>query len=75
MTYAGQLDGLVLQTICDEPGPWKEEELLREFDSRTEAADALDRLIGRGLVMRIDGETMFASAAGRYAYAVYEETP
>jgi hypothetical protein len=75
MAYAGQLDGLVLQTICDEPGPWSEGELLREFDSRSHASDALRRLIGRGLVLEMAGEFIVASASGRYAHAMSEETP
>ena len=53
MTYAGQLDGMVLQIICNEPGPWDREELLREFDSRVHASDALRRLIARGLVLEV----------------------
>lgn len=73
--YAGQLDGLVLQMICDEPGPWKREELLREFESRTEADDALERLIARALVLEMDDGFVVASASGRYAHAVSEETP
>lgn len=75
MTYAGQLDGMVLQTICEEPGPWNRDELLREFDSRKEASDALRRLIGRGLVLGMDGGFVVASASGRYAHAMSEETP
>ena len=75
MAYAGQLDGLVLQTICEEPGPWKKEELMREFESRVDASDALRRLIGRGLVLTIGDDFVVASATGRYANAVSEETP
>jgi hypothetical protein len=74
MTYAGQLDGLILQTLCDEPGPWETEELLRDFDSRVHASDSLRRLIGRGLALKMEGGFVVASAAGRYANAISEES-
>jgi hypothetical protein len=71
--YAGQLDGMMLQVICDEPGPWNREELLREFSSRTEASDALGRLVSRGLVLKMESGFVVASAAGRYAHSMSEE--
>ncbi len=72
--YAGQLDGMVLQIVCDEPGPWKKDELVREFDSPVDASDSLRRLIGRGLVLEMGSGFVVASASGRYANAVSEET-
>lgn len=73
MTYAGQLDGLVLQTICNEPGPWKREELMREFDSCIDASDSLRRLLAGGLVLKMADDFVVASAVGRYANAISEE--
>ena len=72
MTYADHLDGLVLQALCDEPGPWNRDELLREFDSRVHASDSLRRLIVTGLVLEMDDDFVVASATGRYANAVSE---
>jgi hypothetical protein len=71
--YAEQLDRTVLQFVCNEPGPWSREELLREFDSRVEAADALGRLIARGLILEMEGGFVVASASGRYAHSMSEE--
>lgn len=63
----------MLQTVCDEPGPWKREELLREFDSPVHASDSLRRLIAGGLVLEMADDFVVASATGRYANAVSEE--
>lgn len=72
MTYAGDIDGLVLEAMCAEPGPWTGEELEREFGERVEVADALGRLIARGLVVSMEGGFLTATAAGRYANAIDE---
>ena len=70
MAYADQYDSLVLQVMCDEPGPWVREELEREFSDRVEAADALNRLRMRGLVIDMEGGLVMTTAAGRYAHAL-----
>jgi hypothetical protein len=70
MAYADQYDSLVLQVMCEEPGPWSREELEREFSDRTAAADALNRLRSRGLVLDMDGGFVLTSAAGRYSHAL-----
>lgn len=72
-TYASHHDALVLLTMCEEPGPWRKDELLREFSEPIEAADALDRLRERGLVMRMDDGLLVTTATGRYANKVAEE--
>jgi hypothetical protein len=73
MVYAGDIDGLVLQLMCDEPGPWTREEVVREFSEDMEAIDALARLVGRGLAVKVKGGFYAATAAGRYAHRVREE--
>jgi hypothetical protein len=74
MAYAGDIDGLVLMVMCDEPGPWTQEELRREFREGVEAADALGRLRRRGLVVELEGGFYVATAAGRYAHAMEESS-
>lgn len=73
MVYAGELDSLVLGTMCNEPGPWTQRELSREFGEGPQAVDALARLRARGLVAELDGGFYAATAAGRYAHQVREE--
>jgi hypothetical protein len=73
MTYAEQIDSLVLHTMCEEPGPWTKEELRREFDGNLDAEDALARLVARGLVVKLEGDFFAATASGRYAQEVRVE--
>jgi hypothetical protein len=75
MSYAEELDGLVLDTLCDEPGPWTRDEIKREFSGRIKAVDALNRLVARGLAVKLDGDFFAATAAGRYASRVAREAP
>jgi hypothetical protein len=70
MAYADQYDSLVLQTMCEEPGPWVRDELEREFSDRLGAAYALNRLRSHGLVLDMEGGFVVASAVGRYASAL-----
>ena len=75
MTYADEIDGAVLMTLCEEPGPWPMDELKREHVEGVRVEDAIGRLVRRGLVLRLDGGYVIASAAGRYAIAMGEEAP
>ncbi len=70
MPYAEAIDGSVLETLCAEPGPWARDELRREHGGSVDVDDALRRLIDRGLVLRMKGGFVIASAAGRYAHQV-----
>jgi hypothetical protein len=72
MTYAEELDSLVLRTLCEEPGPWTKEELRREFDGNLDAEDALARLVARGLAVKLEAGFFAATASGRYAHVVEE---
>lgn len=71
--YAEGIDSLVLQTLCDEPGPWVQSELEREFDEPRDVADAVGRLVRGGLAMRMEGGLVITTAAGRYAHQVETE--
>jgi hypothetical protein len=71
--YAEELDSLVLEALCDEPGPWTRDELLREFSGQIAAVDALTRLVVRGLAVKMEGDFYAATAAGRYAHVVETE--
>jgi hypothetical protein len=73
--YAEELDSLVLETMCREPGSWTKEELRREFRGQVGAVDALGRLVVRGLVVGLEGGFFAATAAGRYACLVGREAP
>jgi hypothetical protein len=73
MAYAGEIDSMVLQVLCDEPGPWVQSELEREFGDRVEVGDAVGRLVGRGLAIRMDGGFILTTASGRYAHAMERE--
>jgi hypothetical protein len=73
MPYAEGLDGSILNTLCEEPGPWKLAELAREHGEEVEVKDAVARLIARGLAIKMKGGFVVASAAGRYAAAVVRE--
>lgn len=73
MTYAEEIDSLVLEMMCDEPGPWTREELRREFDGNRGAEDALTRLVAGGLAVRVKGDFFAATASGRYARQVEAE--
>jgi hypothetical protein len=57
MMYAEDLDGVVLRTMCKEPGPWTKDELAREFDGGT-PLDSLWRLVSRGLAVKLEGISM-----------------
>lgn len=59
--------------MCEEPGPWRLDELGREHGRPVRVQDAISRLVARGLVLRMRGGFVVASAAGRYANAVGEE--
>jgi hypothetical protein len=69
------MDGVVLVTLCEEPGPWSLEELMRELGDGVDVEDAVNRLRRRGLVLRMEEGLILSSAAGRYANAVSEEGP
>lgn len=75
LVYADEIDGSVLSTLCEEPGPWPLDELKREHIEGVRVEDAIGRLVRRGLVLRLDGGLVIASAAGRYAIAVGEASP
>lgn len=47
----------------DAAGPWAVEELVREIGDRIAVADALARLVGAGLLHRLDAGFVFASRA------------
>jgi hypothetical protein len=74
MLYAERLDGLVLEIMCNEPGPWTKDELAREFEAGA-PLESLWRLVSRGLVVKLEGDFYAATAAGRYAVVMSEETP
>lgn len=65
----GQIDhqyteGAVLHRLC-KAGPLARAELVREFG--TPAEDCIGRLSSLGLVNRLEGDFLIASAAGRHA--------
>ncbi len=73
MTYAGEIDSMVLHVLCGEPGPWVQSELEREFGEPVKVADAIGRLVRRGMVLRMDGGLVLTTAAGRYAHVMEQE--
>jgi hypothetical protein len=73
MTFAAGIDSLVLETMCEEPGPWTKAELRREFDGDIDAEDAVSRLVARGLVARVNGDFFAATASGRHAHVMERE--
>jgi hypothetical protein len=73
--HAEELDSVVLETLCEEPGPWTREEIKREFRGKIGAVDALNRLLARGLAVKLEGDFFAATAAGRYACRVGQEAP
>jgi hypothetical protein len=68
--HAESIDAWVLATLCEEPGPWRPEELERDHGSPPEVRDAVARLVARGLALRMEDGFLVASAAGRYAHAL-----
>jgi hypothetical protein len=75
MAFAEEIDSLVLETMCDEPGPWTKAELRREFDGNIDAEDAVSRLVARGLAVKVKGDFFAATASGRYAHQIDRESP
>jgi hypothetical protein len=75
MVYAQEIDGSVLMTLCEEPAPWPMDELKREHGGGVDVVDAVARLVRRGPTLRLEGDYVITSAAGRYAVAMSEETP
>jgi hypothetical protein len=73
--YAEEIDGSILHTLCEEPGPWPMAELERDHGERVAVQDAIGRLLRRGMVLRLADDMVIASAAGRYAVAMGEEAP
>ena len=51
--------------LIDWRGPWAVEEIGRELQDPTEAADGLTRLARAGLIHRLDGFVFATRAAGR----------
>lgn len=80
MVYAEEMDGVVLMTLCDEPGPWALYELQRAVGHGegnmvdVDVEDAVNRLRRRGLILRMEEGLIVSSAAGRYAVEVEKET-
>jgi predicted transcriptional regulator len=70
--HAEPIDAVVLRLLVEDPGPWHVGELEREFDKAPPVRDALSRLAVAGMVHRIEGDFVFASASGRYAHAMGE---
>jgi hypothetical protein len=75
LPHAKEMDGVVLMTLCREPGPWALDELTRVLGPGVHVEDAVNRLRRRGLVLQMKGGLVASSAAGRYALAVEEATP
>jgi hypothetical protein len=57
-------DGVILSLLLDSDSqrPWTVQEVARDLGDREDAADGLRRLVGAGLVHRLD-EFVFASRA------------
>lgn len=70
--HAESIDAWVLATLCNEPGPWRPEEVERDHGETVRVRDAISRLVSRGLALRMRGGFVVASAAGRYANAIGE---
>jgi hypothetical protein len=75
MVHAEEIDGVILLTLCREPGQWSIDELKLALGEGVKVVDGVARLARRGLVLRLDGGFVISSAAGRYAFAVSQETP
>jgi hypothetical protein len=71
--HAEGIDGWILKALCDEPGPWRLDELERDHGNPAKVRDGIARLVARGLVLRMEGAFVVASASGRYANAMAEE--
>jgi hypothetical protein len=56
MVYAQEIDGSVLMTLCEEPAPWRMDELKREHGGGVDVVDAVARLVRRGPVLRLEGD-------------------
>lgn len=71
---AEQIDSLILETLCEVPGPWTTCDLIREIGGG-EGGRRDRRVVASGLALRMEGDFIVASAAGRYANAVAEKRP
>jgi hypothetical protein len=65
----------VLMTLCGESASWPMDEVNREHGGGVDVVDVVARLVTRGPGLRLEGHYVIASAAGRYAVAMSEETP
>jgi hypothetical protein len=74
MVDAQEIDGS-LMTLCEEPTPSPMDELKREHGGGVDVVVAVARLVRRGPALRLEGDYVIASAAGRHAVAMSEETP
>ena len=61
-----EVDDAVMGLLLSVPGLWAVAEVEREIGDRAATADSLARLVGGGLVHRLDG-FVFASRAARLA--------
>jgi hypothetical protein len=64
-------DHAIMGFLLDDPGPWCEVELTREFSNPLSVEDGLNRLACEGMIHRLDG-FVFASRTAKQAHAIYQ---
>ena len=64
-------DHAIMGFLLDDPGPWSEGELKRQFQKPLAIEDGLNRLVGEGMIHRLDG-FVFASRTAKTAAAIFE---
>ncbi len=64
-------DFAIMGLLLDDPGLWSEDELKRQFKKPLAAVDSLNRLVGEGMIHRVDGGFVFASRVARQAHSIY----
>jgi hypothetical protein len=70
---AERIDASLLALLNETPGPWQVAELEREYGAAAPVRDAVAQLVAAGLAHSIEEDFVFASASGRYAYALGED--
>lgn len=64
-------DRAILDELIYEPGPWSVAGLQRQFSDAVAVEDSINRLVGVGLIHRLEG-FVFASRTAKQAHAIYQ---
>ena len=64
-------DHAIMGFLLDDPGPWSEIELKRQFQKPLAVEDGLSRLVCEGMIHRLAG-FVFASRTAKQAHSTYQ---